>query len=201
MLTSPPPLPQVRRCAGEDGGTCSQFAPHISPPPSPSCCRQTVPGSPVVFAELVVMLVPAVRQFDAALGQRAGRPVHGPRRQRRLVRRRAVGRRRWRTGTGLRRRHARLDTEHAVRIAEPCRTTTTAAAREHENRKNVSPSIPSDVLAPKRGHPSADPAPGNRSQRNLFFRRAGRGVPLEFSPLRESKFGSLLNRGQGRGGG
>lgn len=75
---------------------------------------------PVMFAELVVMFVPAVRQLDTALGQRARvATVRGTRRQRRLVRRRADGRRRGRQ-SGLRGHRARLDSEHAVRVAEPC---------------------------------------------------------------------------------
>lgn len=76
---------------------------------------------PVVFAELVVVFVPAIRrQLDPALGQRAGRAVLRPWGQRRLVRRRAVGRRRRQTGPGLRRHRTGLDAEHAVRIAESC---------------------------------------------------------------------------------
>lgn len=34
---------------------------------------------PVVFAELVVMVVPSVRQLDTALGQCSGGAVHGSR--------------------------------------------------------------------------------------------------------------------------
>lgn len=153
------------------------------------------------------MLVPAVRQFDAALGQRAGRPVHGPRRQRRLVRRRAVGRRRRRTGTGLRRRHARLDTEHTVRIAEPCRATATAAAREHKKTKRfaVNTVRPS---GPKRGRttsatrrPTRPPKPGGRHRIPslfFFFLRA----EFESSPLRVSNHRNpTVYRMRGVGGG
>jgi len=82
------------------------------------------------------MVVTAVRQFDPALGQRAGGGVRGPRRQRWLVRRRTVGRRRRQTRSGLRGHHARLDTEHAVRVAEPCRRDTETINDGQSQRKS-----------------------------------------------------------------